>query len=83
MSEDRELIEALEVANEDRSRLRQALSETRGQLASAQREQRNAERLLRGLEDSRSWKLTRPLRDAGAAIRSLAQRSGGRPGGQA
>jgi len=74
MNEERELIDALAEATEDRALLRVALADARRQLAAAQREQRETERWLRVLERSRSWKLTRPLRDAGAFYRWLAQR---------
>ena len=75
MSEDeRELIDALAVANEDRARLRAAFADLRLRLDRALREQRETERWLRGLEHSHSWRLTRPLRGATAGYRSLARR---------
>jgi hypothetical protein len=74
MSQERELIDALAEATEDRALLRVALADARRQLAATQREQRETERWLRVLEHSRSWKVTRPLRDAGATFRWLVQR---------
>jgi hypothetical protein len=74
MNEQRELIDALAEATEDRALLRVALGDARRQLAAVQSEQRETERWLRALEGSRSWKLTRPLRDAGATYRWLTQR---------
>jgi hypothetical protein len=74
MSGKRELVDALAVANEDRALLRAALEDANGRLSKAQREQGETERWLRNLERSRSWKLTRPLRDAGATYRSLSRR---------
>ena len=65
MSEERELIDALAAANEDRAQLRAAVVDLRGQLEGARREQDETERWLRSLERSRSWRITRPLRDAG------------------
>ncbi len=74
MSVEHELIDALEVANQDRAMLRAALEDTNQRLTRAQREQSETERWLRALEHSSSWKLTRPLRDAGATYRSLSRR---------
>lgn len=74
MSEERELIDALAAANEDRAQLRAAVVDLRGQLEGARREQGETERWLRSLEHSRSWRMTRPLRDAGATYRSLTLR---------
>jgi hypothetical protein len=74
MSEERELIDALAAANEDRAQLRVAVVDLRGQLEGARREQDETERWLRSLERSRSWRITRPLRDAGPSWRSLAHR---------
>jgi hypothetical protein len=74
MSEERQLIDALATANEDRARLRAAVVDLRGRLDGARREQGETERWLRSLERSRSWRITRPLRDGGATVRSLAQR---------
>ena len=74
MSDPRELVDALAVANEDRAMLRAALADANLRLTVAQREQREAERWLRSLEHSTSWKLTRPLRGAGATYRSLSRR---------
>lgn len=60
---DREALrEAIVTANEDRARLR-------GALEAATVRHREAERNLRALESSRSWRITRPLRAAGAALR--------------
>ena len=70
MSEERELIDALAAANEDRAQLRAAVVDLRGQLEGTRREQDETERWLRSLERSRSWRVTRPLRNAGAAWRS-------------
>jgi hypothetical protein len=78
MSEERELIDALATANEDRALLRGAVVDLRGQLDAARREQGETERWLRSLERSRSWRMTRPLRDAGATWRSLSHRLRGR-----
>jgi hypothetical protein len=74
VSDERELVDALAVANEDRALLRAALEDANQQLSRAQREQRETERWLRHLERSTSWKLTRPLRDVGATYRSLSRR---------
>jgi hypothetical protein len=74
VSETRELVEALAIANEDRAHLRAALERANREKARAARERREAERFLRDLEGSRSWKLTRPLREGGTAVRSLARR---------
>ena len=74
MSEERELIDALAAANEDRAQLRAAVVDLRGQLEGTRREQDETERWLRSLERSRSWRITRPLRDAGTNWRSLAHR---------
>jgi hypothetical protein len=74
MSEERQLIDALEAANEDRAQLRAAVVELRVQREGARREQEETERWLRSLESSRSWRITRPLRDTGATWRSLAHR---------
>ena len=74
MSEERELIDALAAANEDRAQLRAAVVDLRGQLEGARRERDETERWLRSLERSMSWRITRPLRDMGATWRSLAHR---------
>ena len=74
MSDQRELIDALSVANEDRAQLRAAVIDLRQELDAARHEQRETERWLRNLERSTSWRLTRPLRDAGATCRALARR---------
>jgi SAM-dependent methyltransferase len=58
-SKQRKLTEALTTANEDRARLRAALEGTAME--------------LHDLERSRSWRITRPLRAAGAALRRLSQ----------
>jgi hypothetical protein len=47
MSEERELIDALAAANEDRAQLRAAVVDLRGQLEGARREQDETERWLR------------------------------------
>ena len=80
MSEERQLIDALEAANADRAQLRAAVVDLRAQLEGARREQEETERWLRSLESSRSWRITRPLRDTGATWRSLAHRLRTRPG---
>jgi SAM-dependent methyltransferase len=58
-SKQRKLTEALTTANDDRARLRAALEGTAME--------------LHDLERSRSWRITRPLRAAGAALRRLSQ----------
>jgi SAM-dependent methyltransferase len=58
-SKQRKLTQALTTANEDRARLRAALEGTAME--------------LHDLERSRSWRMTRPLRAAGAALRRLSQ----------
>jgi len=78
VSDDEELVEALAIANEDRAQLRAALEKANREKAKAGREQRETERRLRQLESSRSWRLTRPLREAGAGLRSLARRMSAR-----
>ena len=57
---------ALRAANDDRARLGAALRAATIKKAQAQH-------LLRSLEGSRSWRITRPLRAAGAAFRRLSQ----------
>jgi hypothetical protein len=74
MNDERELVDALAVATEDRAMLRAALTDANRQLDKAQREQRETERWLRHLERSTSWKLTRPLRNVGATYRWLSGR---------
>jgi hypothetical protein len=74
MSEQQELIDALDDATDDRALLRGALTDALSQLSQARQEQRETERWLRRLEQSRSWKLTRPLRDASASYRWISQR---------
>lgn len=74
MTEERHLIDALANANEDRVQLRTAVVDLRGQLEGTRRERDETERWLRSLEHSRSWRMTRPLRDAGATWRALARR---------
>jgi hypothetical protein len=74
MDERTELTEALAVANEDRARLRDALVQESRQRIAVERQRDETEHWLRQLEQSRSWKLTRPLRDAGATYRWLSQR---------
>lgn len=78
MSDEQQLVEELAVANEDRALLRAALDEANRKRTRAEHEQHEAERWLRHLERSRSWKLTRPVRGAGAALRSLSRRFGAR-----
>jgi chromosome segregation ATPase len=80
VTDERELVEALAVANEDRALLRSALADANRERTKAQNEQRETERWLRHLERSRSWKLTRPVRGAGAALRSLSRRFNGEHG---
>jgi hypothetical protein len=79
VSDERELVEALALANEDRGLLRAALDEANKQRTKARSEQRETERWLRELERSRTWRLTRPLRDAGAVVRSLRRRLTAQP----
>jgi hypothetical protein len=74
MNERTELVDALAVANEDRALLREALVRESRQRVAAERQRDETERWLRQLEQSRIWKLTGPLRDAGAAYRWLSQR---------
>jgi hypothetical protein len=57
---------ALTTANQDRAGLRAAVVQLQGEL-------RETERWLRQLEGSRSWRITRPIRAAGAAFRKLSQ----------
>ncbi len=68
-----ELREALTTANQDRARLRAALEAAAMEKAELQRELHETERWLRSLERSRSWRITRPIRAAGAAFRRLSQ----------
>jgi SAM-dependent methyltransferase len=65
--------EALTTANEDRARLRHALEAAATRKAQLQRELQETQLALQGLERSRSWRITRPLRAAGAAFRRLSQ----------
>jgi hypothetical protein len=74
VSQEEQLVDALAVANEDRALLRTALADSNRKRMKAEHEQGETERWLRHLERSRSWKLTQPLRDAGAAFRSLSRR---------
>jgi SAM-dependent methyltransferase len=69
----RKLRQALATANEDRASLRAALEAAAAKQARLWRELHETERWLRGLEGSRSWRITRPLRAAGAAFRRLSQ----------
>jgi hypothetical protein len=71
VSENRELLDALRLANEDRAQLRTALEDANRRRQRAEREKGETERWLRHLERSRSWRLTRPLRDAVSGYRSL------------
>jgi hypothetical protein len=74
VSDDRELVDALALANEDRALLRGALEDANRGRQRAEREKAEAEGWLRSLERSRSWRLTRPLRDAVSTYRSLERR---------
>jgi hypothetical protein len=74
VSENRELVDALVLANEDRALLRDALEDANRSRQRAELEKAEAERWLRSLERSRSWRLTRPLRDAVSTYRSLERR---------
>jgi Sulfotransferase family len=65
--------EALTTANLDRARLGAALEAAAMEKARLKRELRETERWLRSLECSRSWRITRPIRAAGAAFRRLSQ----------
>ena len=67
-----ELREALNTANEDRVRLRAALDAAAIERAELQRELNATVRWLRRLERSRTWRITRPIRAAGAAFRRRA-----------
>jgi SAM-dependent methyltransferase len=69
----RKLSEALTTVNEDRTRLRAAVEAAAMKKAQLQGELQETERSLRSLEHSRSWRITRPLRAAGAAFRRLSQ----------
>jgi hypothetical protein len=69
----RKLGEALTTANEDRARLRAALEAAAMGKAELQRELHETERWLRHLERSRSWRITRPIRAAGAVFRRVSQ----------
>ena len=65
------LRQALTTANQDRAGLRAAVQTAAMEKAQLQRELNETVRWLRQLEDSRSWRITRPLRAAGAAFRRL------------
>jgi hypothetical protein len=65
--------DALTTANQDRAKLRAALEAANMERAQLQRALDETERWLRHLERSRSWRITRPLRAAGAAFRRLSQ----------
>jgi Sulfotransferase family len=65
--------EVLTTADEDRARLRAVLEAAAMEKAQLKRELQETERWLRRLERSRSWRITRPLRAAGAAFRRLSQ----------
>jgi hypothetical protein len=80
MSDERQLIDALAEANDDRAQLRAVVVDLRGRLEGLRREQDETERWLRSLERSRSWRITRPLRDAGATWRSMSHRLRNRSG---
>jgi O-antigen biosynthesis protein len=72
-TEQRQLREALAAANEDRAGLGAALKEATIKKTQAQRELEQTEHALRSLERSRSWRITRPLRAAGAAFRKVSR----------
>lgn len=65
------LHQALTTANEDRAGLRAAVQTAAVERAQLQRELNETVRWLHQLEESRSWRITRPLRAAGAAFRRL------------
>ena len=67
------LRQALTTANEDRAGLRDALETAAMEKAQIQHQLHETERRLGDLERSRSWRITRPLRAAGAAFRRLLQ----------
>jgi O-antigen biosynthesis protein len=69
----RKLRAALAAANDDRSRLRVTLEAKAAERDQFQRELRATERWLRGLEQSRSWRITRPMRAMGTLFRRLSQ----------
>ena len=69
----RELRGVLATANEDRAKLRAALEAAAIEKTELRRELHETERWLRQLEASRSWRITRPIRAAGAAFRRLSQ----------
>ena len=69
----RRLGEALVTANQDGASLRAALEEAATKQAKLWRQLQETERWLRGLEHSRSWRITRPLRAGGTAVRRLSQ----------
>jgi hypothetical protein len=64
---------ALTTANQDRAMLRAAFEAGAMEKGQLQRELHETERYLRQLEGSRSWRMTRPIRAAGAAFRRLSQ----------
>ena len=75
MSEERELIDALASGERGpRRSFARRSSIFAASLEGVRREQDETERWLRSLERSRSWRITRPLRDAGATWRSMAHR---------
>ena len=65
------LRQALTTANQDRAGLRAAVQTGAMEKAQLQRELNETVRWLRQLEDSRSWRITRPLRAAGGVFRRL------------
>ena len=69
-----------EATHEDVARLRAALQSAAIEKARLQRGLRETEHWLRQLEHSRSWRVTRPFRDAGAAFRKLSLRRAAPPG---
>ena len=74
VASNQELRQALTTANEDRAGLRAALQTAAAQRGQLQRELNETVRWLRQLEHSRSWRITRPLRAAGTAFRTVSQR---------
>jgi Sulfotransferase domain len=73
-ADQRKLREALKPVNEDVARLEAALQVAAMEKARLQRGLRETEHWLRQLEHSRSWRVTRPFRDAGTAFRRLSLR---------
>ena len=65
--------DVLTAPNEGRARLGAVLEVAAMEKAQLRRELQETERWLRHLEHSRSWRITRPLRAAGAALRRLSR----------